>query len=55
MRQLEDKYSNFQFIGPSPIDFDDHKINGDCVWEELCQFNLAKTLKQNKNKNRNNL
>jgi len=50
MRQFEDKYPNFQFIGPSPIDFDDHKVDGDCVWEELCQFDLAKTLKQNKTK-----
>lgn len=50
MRQLEDKYPNFQFIGPSPIDFDDHKMDGHCVWEELCQFNLHKTLKQNKTK-----
>lgn len=50
MRQLEDKYPSFQFIGPSPIDFDDHKMDGECVWEELCQFDLAKTLKQNKTK-----
>ena len=50
MRQFEDKYPNFQFIGPSPIDFDDHKMDGECVWEELCKFDLAKTLKQNKTK-----
>lgn len=50
MQQFEDKHPNFQFIGPSPIDFDNHKIDGECVWEELCKFNLAKTLKQNKTK-----
>lgn len=50
MRQFEDKYQNFQFIGPSPIDFDDHKMNGECIWEELCKFDLHKTLKQNKTK-----
>ena len=50
MRQFEDKHPSFQFIGPSPIDFDDHKMDGECVWEELCKFDLAKTLKQNKTK-----
>ena len=51
MRQFEDKHPSFQFIGPSPTDFDDHKMDGvECVWEELCKFDLAKTLKQNKTK-----
>ena len=31
----------FNFIGPSPIDFDKRLVNGKCVWEELCQ--LGKT------------
>ena len=40
MKQYEKTYPMFEFIGPSPIDFDDHLIGGDCVWEELCKFNL---------------
>ena len=45
MNQYEKKYKNFDFIGPSPIDYDTHVLNGKCVWEELCNFNLAKHLK----------
>lgn len=43
MNQYEKSYSNFKFIGPSPIDYDEKKMFGNCVWEELCKFNL-KTL-----------
>ena len=46
MRQYEKKYKCFQFIGPSPIDYDKHLSHGECVWEELCKFNLKKTIKQ---------
>ena len=35
----------FEFMGPSPIDFDDHKLYGECVWEELCKFNLSDSIK----------
>lgn len=42
MNQYEQKYKYFDFLGPSPIDFDTHELNGDCVWEELCHFSLAK-------------
>jgi hypothetical protein len=58
MKQYEKTYSNFKFIGPSPIDFDSRversKIPwadpGDesdkvCVWEELCHLDIAKLLK----------
>jgi len=46
MKQYEDKYVCFRFIGPSPIDFDS-RINdkysaskNNCVWDDLCSFNI---------------
>lgn len=50
MKQYEKKYSNFEFIGPSPIDFNTKKMFGECVWNELCNFNLKKTIQRNKTK-----
>ena len=47
MKQYERKYNHFEFIGPSPIDFDHHKIYGECVWEELCKFSLQDNIKRN--------
>ena len=50
MKQYENAYSNFAFIGPSPIDFDTPKIYNTCVWDELCKFDLGYFLKKNKTK-----
>ena len=50
MKQYEKKYKSFEFIGPSPIDFDKHLLYNECVWEELCKFNLKKYIKQGKKK-----
>ena len=50
MKQYEKAYKCFDFIGPSPIDFDTRKIYGECVWEELCNFNLAQQIKKGKTK-----
>ena len=50
MKQFEKAYRCFEFIGPSPIDFDEHKLYGECVWEELCKFNLLETIKRGKSK-----
>jgi hypothetical protein len=50
MNQYEKKYKNFDFIGPSPIDYDTHTLNGECVWEELCHFNLSSHIKNGYNK-----
>jgi hypothetical protein len=50
MNQYEHKYKCFDFLGPSPIDYDTHKLQGDCVWEELCHFNLAEQIKKGKTK-----
>jgi hypothetical protein len=46
MNQYEKKYKCFDFIGPSPIDYDTHKLYGECVWEELCHFNLKEQIKK---------
>jgi len=50
MKQYEHAYPSFSFIGPSPIDFDNTKIYGQCVWEELCNFNLYNYLNDGKTK-----
>ena len=50
INQYEKKYKCFDFLGPSPIDYDTHKLYGKCVWEELCHFDLAKHLQQQHNK-----
>jgi hypothetical protein len=50
MKQYERTYKCFDFIGPSPIDYDKHVAYGECVWEELCEFSLAKQLKEGKTK-----
>jgi len=46
MNQYEKKYKCFDFLGPSPIDYDTHRLYGDCVWEELCHFDLEQHLKK---------
>lgn len=59
MRQYEKTYSNFKFIGPSPIDFDSRVKRGElpwagpgnssdkvCVWEELCHLDISKLMKR---------
>jgi hypothetical protein len=51
LEQYEETYHNFDFIGPTPIDFDTHKKESNtCVWNELCTFSLKQKLKQRKNK-----
>jgi hypothetical protein len=50
MNQYEKKYKCFEFMGPSPIDYDTHKLYGDCVWEELCHFNLQEQINKGKTK-----
>lgn len=46
MRQYEIVYPNFEFIGPSPIDFDKRQEYGECIWGELCNFNLNKKMNE---------
>jgi len=50
MGQYEKAYKCFEFIGPSPIDFDKKLSYGECVWNELCNFSLANQIKKGKNK-----
>lgn len=50
MRQFEESYPSFAFLGPSPIDFDSMKMYGECVWEELCNFNLRSMMAKHKKK-----
>ena len=44
MHQYEQKYPEFKFIGPSPIDFDKKKMFGQCVWNDLCNFSVKNYL-----------
>ncbi len=50
MKQYEKLYPCFEFMGPSPIDYDTHKMYGECVWEELCHFSLQDQIKKGKTK-----
>jgi hypothetical protein len=50
MKQYEKAYKCFDFIGPSPIDFDTRKLYGECVWDELCNFSLEDQIKEGKTK-----
>lgn len=42
MMQYEEKFPKFEFLGPSPSDYNAPKMAGTCVWEELCNFSLKK-------------
>lgn len=46
MKQYENAFKTFKFIGPSPLDYDTKDYGDKCVWEELCMFNLRRE-KQN--------
>ena len=50
MKQYETAYKCFDFMGPSPIDFDTRKLYGECVWDELCNFSLADQVRAGKTK-----
>lgn len=46
MDQYEEKYNDFLFVGPVPIDFDEKLNFGQCVVDELCKINLNKLNKE---------
>jgi hypothetical protein len=50
MKQYERIHKDFDFMGPSPIDYDTRLISDECVWEELCKFNLKKIINSGKTK-----
>lgn len=50
MAHFERKHPNFLFIGPTPIDFDNHTHHNECVWEEMCNFSIPNLLRKRKHK-----
>lgn len=42
MKQYEEEYKNFKFLGPSPIDFDHKNENGKCIWDDICNCDICK-------------
>jgi len=50
MKQYEDAYKCFEFIGPTPIDFDEKLAYGECVWDDLCKFDLKEKIDKGINK-----
>ena len=50
MKQYEKAYKCFDFIGPTPIDFDKKMLYGECVWDELCNFSLSDQIAKGKTK-----
>jgi hypothetical protein len=50
LKQYEKSYTCFEFIGPTPIDFDFKKKTGECVENKLCRFDLQKLIDKNKTK-----
>jgi hypothetical protein len=48
MKQYEEAYPHFDFLGPAPMDFDTRMWNGQCAWNELCRFQLAKQIRRGK-------
>ena len=45
MKQYMEKYPNFLYLGPSPIDFDTVE-NGKCIWPSLCNLSIEKEMKR---------
>jgi hypothetical protein len=50
MKQYEDAYPCFEFIGPTPIDFDKVLKDNTCVERELCNFQLSTQIEKKKKK-----
>lgn len=50
MKQYEEKYSDFKFFGPAPIDFDSVEYKNICVWPEICNISIRKLKKEGKTK-----
>ena len=50
MSQYEKRFPDFEFLGPSPVDYNTIKYYGECVWEELCKFRLTSHLENHKSK-----
>lgn len=50
MKQYENDNDDFEFIGPSPINYADDSIydKGKCVCQNLCKFSAKKTIEEKK-------
>lgn len=49
MKQYENAFPSFMFLGPTPIDFDAKPSSGgQCVWNDLCNFNIGNMIKRGK-------
>jgi hypothetical protein len=48
LEQYEEKYKTFEFMGPTPIDFNTRVSGNKCVWNELCTFSLQHQMKLGK-------
>jgi hypothetical protein len=48
MKQYEDKYKDFLFLGVFPIDFQGVDEYGQCIASDMCGFHLSKMLKKGK-------
>ena len=49
MRKVEALTPEFEFIGPSPIDFD-VVVGGSCVWPRLCNYRISDSVEAGKSK-----
>lgn len=50
MNQYEKAYNEFDFFGPSPIDYNTIIYNQKCVWPEICNINIKKLYDKGKYK-----
>ena len=50
LKQYEEKYKDFKFLGPSPIDFDKRLNNNICVLNDLCNFSMKELINNGKYK-----
>lgn len=48
LEQYEERYKTFEFMGPTPIDFDTRLSSSKCVWNELCTFSIQQQMKKGK-------
>jgi len=49
LKQYKEAYPNFDYLGPTPIDFD-KKLGDKCIEESICKLNISDKLKNGINK-----
>ena len=45
LKQYKETYTNFDYLGPTPIDFDT-KLGDKCVEESICKLNISEKIKK---------